>query len=739
MIVDRQLVSKAEVAPNPWQITCFLCAGIDRWKGTMKFAFLLLPGLAFAQINEKITVIHKDIRVHVLDRNDEPVKGLTLNDFVLEENGKAQTVDYFEEVDNEPQFYMPDELYVAPEPNEADAQPEPGKQYRYKILFVESSQMTPGNFTDVKAAIYRFIDQQALEDELIKIVHMDYKFNHVTGFTRNKNILKEAMGKMEFQGRLRRDLMRVQSRINDAIVDWDLAPDRERGGYELGVNAFVREKARLKSDYYKSFYYNMFSLGNMLEYIRGPKTIYLLTSGSYLEVDSEYGGTVDFSEKLGRILNRADATIYTLLFKPTSPIGGAFSNLNLRNQPPNFAGMLVRYGEFPPDQFTTKVISNTIVEDNRQLETGPSDAAAQTGGLFVKSFGTSEIDKGIHKLEKVANHYYRLGYALKNPDKKVAVSIKLKDKESGWQLLYGKEFEPSSNYLKLPKDERDIAFKSMLLYSQSYRNDLDADWTDHVFARSEGGFRIPIIGRFSVKEPPKEGFEFGMVALDEHRDFLDMTSAILTAVPASGQIQFYDLLVTDQKPRYVRSSIRNLDNGDLSFHELEIRPEQVAAAKGPRLSEVLINSPDVSQALAINHIRFLNSNDSPKKQDEGQDVSKAETRHVEDPFKIEDQYFKPTVEPYRFKGGPLWFMFHLENPGGAGFQVQFLVKSGQEVREVPGRIVKTWREPGGTVHYQGELNASMLAAGDYSLWIRAVDTAANQAYFTKGDFAITEP
>jgi len=712
----------------------------------MKTAWLLfLSAFASAQITEELRVVYKDIRVHVVDRDGNPVKGLTIDDFLLKENGKFRDIGYFEEVDLRAQAEDPTPAQ-APEPvielteERKPAARDPlldkpvSQADRFLVLFLDSGHMTKGVFDDVKEAVVDFIDQNVSEQDVVKIVQMDDRFEHLTPFTKNKEELKKAVREAPYKGRLRRELRRVQRRINDGIQDWDSVSEDLKTGLEFGINADIREKGRLKAIAYQTFYYNMLYVARMVEHMKGPKSIYLFTSGSYLEHNSRYSSTVEDSEALGRTLNSANATIYSMLFKSPNPLANGTRAFNITSRSPDFALSLNSFSEFPPNPLgLTEVAANTIVEDNDQLETGARAAADTTGGLFVRAFQAREdIVANLQRVDQTANHFYRIVYPLNNPDRITRVNVELVDGGPGWKVLYGKEFEKQKSYLELKREERDIAFSAMLVYSQSYRNDLDARFNYHLFSNDDGGYVVPIVGEAPVDELPKKGFEFGFVALDENRELLDLVSSVLTDLPNVDRLNYYDVLLTKEPPRYIRASVRNMSTGDLTFYELPVDPKLTQASGEPHLSEVLVTAPDaVSQSLGINHLRMMKG-DKKEKEDEVNI-----RRRDRDPFQMDDRYFKPSVRPYVFKPGPLLFMFHLENPAPeAKYQMQFLVQSDKGYHQVPGRLVKEWQQDENSVHYQGALNASNLPADEYTLWIRLTDVAAKKAYMSSAKFTI---
>ncbi len=707
----------------------------------MKTAWLLLfPCLALAQVTEELRVVYKDIRVHIVDSDGAPVKGLTIDDFLIKENGKFREIGYFEEVNLKPEPGDPAkpvaEIVAEAKDNKdpiLDSPPQLAN--RYLVMFLDSSHMTKGVFDEVKTAVSNFIDENVTDQDYVKVVHMDKRLDHLSGFVKNKDQLKQAIGGAGYEGRMRRDLTRIQRSINDGIQEWDTVDESFRPGLEGGINADIREKARLKMLHYQTFYYNMLYVSRMLEHMRGPKSIYLFTSGSYLEFNSRFNATNDDADALGRSLNSANATVYTMLSKSTAPLEGGTRDFNLRNSSPDFALALNSFSEFPPNPTgLTEIAANTIVEDNDALESGPRAASDTTGGLYLSSYNAADIQRNLGRVDKVANHYYRIVYPLNNPDRITKIDIDLTDKQRGWKVLYGKEFERQLSYTELKRKERDVAFGAMMAYSQSYRNDLDAKLTHHLFARKGGGYVAPVLGETPIGEIPKKGFEFGFAALDENRELLDLTSAILTDIPPHSKMNHYDVLLTDKPPRYIRASVRNMDTGDLTFYEMPVDPRKTAELAEARLSDVVLTDPKrVEQNLGINHLRMMKGS-----MDDIGDLKNA-SRQEEDPFRFENRYFKPSVAPYDFEPGALLFMFHLENPvPDAKYQMQFLVQSPKGYHQAPGRLVKEWQPSNSqSIRFQGALNASKLPKGDYVLWIRLTDTQTQKAYIASARFAIT--
>ncbi len=671
---------------------------------------LLFSYISLAQVHEELTVTYKDIRVHVIDRDGNPVKGLTGDQFILKERRQERERAYFEEVD------LTQQVSESRITQEGNAEPtlieDPVTVDRFIVLFLDSSHMTLANFKKSKNALLDFIESRMRESDFVKVVQTDRSFQHLTGFTKDKSHLRAKIEEATYQGGLRRDLLTAQRRINDLIEDWDtMAPDM-RPAVETGINELIKEKARIKANYFRTYHLNMMSIANMLEHIKGAKSIFLFTGGGYLEFDSAVGHTQDDSDRLGRVLNNANATIYTLLFGSPNTLGGDGSNLNLSNQPPGFGRSLKYASTFPPQEQQVIIRSNTVVEDRAQLESAPMAASENTGGLYLKTYDDDKASDRLKKLDQVAAHYYRLGFVLENPQKRLNVKVQLKENQNGWTLRYGSIFEPDTPYLKLKKNDRDIAFKAMLIYGQIWRNDLDAEWDCHIFSRKGGGFRVSVMGAIPVEKQPSKGYELGFVALDKNQQLLDMTTMTLTNAPLNdGILDFYDVLLPETRPHSVRASIRNMDTGTLAFHQFAL-DQKAATSKEPSLSSILV-ATSKRQSLGLNHLRI--AKDAEMAYDERQ-----KARRNEDPFMMGENLFCPDVAPYRLGGGIMWFMFHIENPLDVKKQIQFLVKSKDGAFQAPGRIGSEFQEAGHSSHIQGILNTSNLPEGKYMLWVRVV-------------------
>lgn len=689
----------------------------------------LFTSLCWAQIDESLVVSVREMRVHVVDSDGFPVKGLTPSQFAIKVQKRPSEISFFEEVD----------LLVSQNRSLLDdQQPENDKAFvisdteaiRNVVLFVDSSHLTRRNFEQVKETLRSFILTKLNPKDQVKIIHWDEKVTHLTGFTSNREKAVDALEQMPFVGRMRREMIKAQRAIDDQIKEWDIVENPEvRYSYENVINQLIRQKGRLKAQHYRTFYLNMLSVGTMLEAMGGPKSIFMFTGGSYLEINSKFGETANLSEQLGRVLNRANATIYTMMIKPTSPVGGRPPFM--QNQPPNFTNSFNANSEFPPSGTGSPDIAlNTIAEDNAQIETGPAAASDSTGGLFLKSYTDTDLTKRLDQVQSVSSHYYRLAFPADSLDQDAVVRISLKDKQSGWKLLYGKEFGAKKPYLELPKEERSIALSAMMLYSTTYRDDLALDWDAKVFENGKNGYRIAMMGKFEKFTTLAKGLEVGFCALDENRELLDLTTSKITELPTSKTVSFYDVLLAKQAPKYLRFYVRDLKTAEYSFQELEW---PVKGEKGQtQISNLAMDQPGSEAILSLNQLNYF-------KQGKDEAPEQVIKRSKEDPFRVGTKVYAPDVAPYEFKPGVLGFLFHLENPESpelSSYQVQYLIQSKAGFKPIQGRLVASWLDDVGNVHFQGQISAKALNEGAYQLHVRVICDTTGQKYTSAVPFSL---
>ncbi len=710
----------------------------------MRLTLWLWPLTLFGQVQETMTVAVKDIRVHVLDRDSRPVTGLTRDDFILMDGGQVRPFDFFEEVT------IPLDGPAESESRDPDA-PTAVPRPRYLALFLDSGQMRERNFELARRTIADFVNRHASPQTYFKLVHLDGVFRQPTQFTTNRQIIIDKLGALKYRGLLLKNLSRAQR-----LIKQEKEFQSSRGDVPQGhIKHLVEEKARLKYEHYRAYYYAMKSLASAFEHVNGAKSVHLFSGGGHVEPGGRYA-TIDLSNRLGRALNEANATVYTVMFTSPAPI--LFAGVPSITDVEQYMTSINSDGSFDFDSS-----ANTIQENRYQYITAPRNTALDSGGLFELAMGENKVAKKMGVIDAASTHYYRLGYTLPDAGGLVKIEIRLKNKQRGWRLFYGGEFSPRTPYLRLDEPERDIALNAMLENGNTYRDDLEADWGCSLFPAEDGLWRTAILGRFPMGKPPEKGYELGFVALDSNRQLLDKTIATLTHVPRQRTCFFYDVLIAGEPPRYVRASARNLDTGELSFHELEVAPPDGRVG----LSEpMMTGNHTVEMMLGVNQLRAMHADAEaeaaakapPKKKkwwvlkpkplkdqrlaieelerERQAQAEKDRLRQELDPLRIGPRFFSAAVKPYSFRPGKLFFFVHFYEPPEGDYTIETVITSQKGIVALPNRIIASWRADERESRHMGALEAAALEAGEYVLWVRARDPASGESFKSRTPFSI---
>lgn len=721
-----------------------------------RYGLLLLCLSAFAaswaqQVEEELTVILREARVHVVNQKGIPVTGLDKNDFILVQDGEPQKIDYFEEVDL---FAEETGLRQAPPPGNFaySHQTDP----RYLVLVLDSSNMSLRSFKKFREAAIDFVRNTLHENDVVKIVQVDDGMRHLTEFTSDRSRLVQALRNADYTGRMFKELMVLERGIVDGIFQYmdgeeldsvreqrandiasaagqDLQPQGPglTGMYARQINEYVDRKARLKANHFRTFYLNMLAVTQILKPITGSKSIMLLSGGSYLENAGNYPDTQLMAEKMTRVMNNSNITMYSLLNKPTVPTSRTILNMGdrpLENRntsgPIIDAQGLMTAHQFPPDGFTQPT-QNTVLENDFQIESGPSFVAEATGGFFEITTWVKDIDTAMESLLFNASQYYRLAYTTNPNEKRVKLKIELREalKDQGYKLKYGEFFDAPKAFEELNAEERAIDFESTLLYSRSFRNDLSARWSYDFFHGTSGGYRIPVYVEVPQQPFPKDGYELGFALLGENYEIIDLTRSEILSNPADSNLLFYDVLMSRGLPKYIRYHLRNRSNGEMSFEEVSVdefeeeRPDRY-------LSPIALASVDNTKMVAVNHFR------------EGSE--REMQRRSEDPFLLGDSLYKPDVDRAFATGDSLGFFFHLYDapqPADA-YNIQLSIFREGEPVTIQGSLNKVYTVGNNTHHYYGMLDTRELESGDFQLKLKVVDKQTGSTFEREKSFRI---
>jgi len=706
-----------------------------------------LPSLA-QDVQEQMSVILREARIHVLDKDGKPIVGLSKDDFVLEENGKLMPLTYFEEVN------------YSETRKESDKDAPPAVQPRRTMVMVlDSSNMKSGDFSELITATEEFIEKELGANDFVKLVQLDDKATSLTRFTNDKQKLLAGLKRASYKGTLKKALTRAEAgisrdlpdfmRLNELVDFWRRREEttdgrdknhalEEKLKYEnlrkwssRAIDTYVEEKERYKATNYRNHYLHMQFIARMLAPMDGTRSIYLLSGGLYLENDPNISNTGAMATQLGQLLNTHKITVYSIQ-KDTHIMTGE-SSLQMAGYPID-VDRLRKIGsmdqEFSQRPEKIRNTDNTVLENDHQSETGIRVAAEHTGGVFKRAY-KDNLYQMMQELREASSNFYVLGYQGEETRTKSRLKISLVNKPQGAVLRYGKEFAQKTPYSKLAPDEQEATFKADILYSQSRRDDLLSSWDYYLFRDPQGGYRIPVTGTFPLAEH-FGAHDIGFTALDQDREPLDFTYTSLKNMPKQDRVSFYDVLLSDKRPHYIRFSVRNQANDEVSIEEMAIGPP-IASEEGTYLSD-MVPIYEARNTLPLNELR---QRESKKDKNEAEDP-----RLARDPFRFGDKSVRPNGRTRYNSPKAVDFVFHLQNfkDPVPDLKLQFMLKTDKEI--LPGEgttLLNMERIDEETLLYHCRLDTSKLLPNNYEVWVKMLDTKTKTEYMSYHQMEIVAP
>ncbi|MDJ0839436.1 MAG: VWA domain-containing protein [Acidobacteriota bacterium] len=789
----------------------------------MRFVWLLfLVGLPLAgqEVQEKIKVVLREVRVHVLDKQGNPIRNLKKENFILEEEGAPQELTFFEETD------VISSDAVSPQTdsfgNVANSNPlaEGVGKRRVIVLALDTSDMDRTDFDrvidDLRGFIAGFTDR-----DFVKIVQFDDKGRDLVPFTTDNDQLLEGLNLARFTGGLKRKLRALEreiaeeipgfaqaqsmvNRIDDAIIAVDgrvkgelqnakVQMENVRNEYALNIDNLVRQKEFLKAGYFRTYYLNMKFLARMLEPVDGPKQVYFLSGGVYLESGGYYKDTEDLAEDLAADLNQARVTVYSV-FQPTRKpntedlirTAGATAGLDLGrylsgvlsgntrvltedgeeidlsqilgglgstapiinvNQLKQMPSLVAEFTNYTSD---IRHAANPVVENNIHMVSGVQQIARDTGGIFARAKNQSAVE-ALTKIHNASGHYYTLGYDLKTATEKnkSKIAVKVKDVPGKVVLRYGKEIAREQPYQKMEQDEREVAFKAELVFSQVRRMDLQSEWNYALYVGKDNTFRLPVTGTIQLPPGEREQCDIGFAALDAQRDPIDFTFTALERMPERDKLEVYDVLICDRQPEFLRFMVKNPITGSTTIEEIRVS-DPGTEIYGTHLSGVMMAVGDRTNVFPLNHIRasaarkVWEQQQTKKKKKGGEkdeeDGWEDDPRVANDPFAIDRHFFRPSATRSFTRPENIDVFFHFANfEDEVPFLDLSMVLQTEDGFKVPRfGMVNMNRQDKTTLHYHYRIQSADLKPGSYRLWIKMIDHNYKSEYKRAATFSIVE-
>lgn len=688
--------------------------------------FLALSGAAMAQeeelprIDTELSVIAREVRLHVLDAEGHHVSGLQAQDFVLREDGVPQRILFFEEVNLSPD--QPQQVAASEAPSQREA-PDIAEEEEINttpvlVFLIDSAHMPEPFFDAVIASIRNTLDAQPPKGQLYKIIHLDEQLTHMTPFTPNPVQARAALDRIAYSGSLRRELTKLDRRIGRDVAEfvtevnrWYKSPFlssnvirpsvslseilqrgylnragttvlkeaiRQSEHYEAQINAGIRRKEELKLNHFMTLEANLVSLAESMRYMPGNKSIFYFSGGSFVERGGMIRKTLPLTEEAARAINLSGTTLYA--YHAKQPIDAARTATFSSDQEVDIS-VMNSWSRFPRLYDTAgdwrSTGGNTVVENAQQSSSGPNIFSRETGGMLFESGNLEDIQDACSTVLDAASHFYRLTYETHQRDTPSELNISLVEPRKGVTLHYGKSLNPEKPFADQDQRERWLACETALLYGRAAHDELLFDFS---FAQIDGGSgetEIPVFLRLEVPPESNDGFLVGFAAIDDEFQWLDRT---ITAVPVkTGQSEalLYDVLLPKGDIDRLRCYVRDLHDGREGLISLPYRPSEL-----PQES-LFLEDQTAKKLIPINHLR--DSGDPTHAPAPNQTT---QARKDRDPFWFGDYLFVPKTNPEINQEEPVNICFIVRSSDFDYAQARFFVRGTAAPIPLQGRIVR---------------------------------------------------
>ncbi|MDJ0838117.1 MAG: VWA domain-containing protein [Acidobacteriota bacterium] len=673
--------------------------------------FLLAVALTVPaqEIQERMEVILRNVRVHVTDREGKPVKGLTKADFQVTENGEPQEITYFEQIDMAPaprrqvDLQQSEDTIIVENASPNVTVEAPPTERRAVIVFVDSSNMTQAAFDATVASLRARLPGSVREQDRFKLVQYDAGLRQLTGFTNDPGTLLKGLARMKLRAAYRRKVMGMNINLMGMITSYELTSTYEAGQQ---IDNALYDKGKLIAEVYKGQLLGLTGMARILEQIPGERSMMLFTGTGYRDPNADIGKpeVEKLAEDLSAVLNTADITLYSAVRNEPEPIrantvdGTASSDFDTGPGSSDQADRSERTGistrgETKLYQYQKKNVKGVIKPFGEM-------AAKQTGGNYTHIYKWTDFDRALDDFDQSTRTFYKIGYMRADPRTPGKVRVKLNAKR-GLRLKYGKDFEGRLPYVEQPEDVRTVTREGMLLFGPPALEDLEAEWHHGVFRNGEAGYRIVVSGVVAGTDK-SEGIELAFAALNRVDEPLDLTHITLTKEKGDAIAPFYDVLFVRDLPHKIRFYARDLTRDRLTLATQTVRDR---ISFPVRLSDLALAQPELLAAESLN------------KPIPGRANRATTNRYKKDPFRFDDIELKPLPISKVDASKPVgaWFHYYRKDGVETNPRLRFLLHAGGKARLVTHQVAKIYDEDMQTRGFLCVLNLPPMAAEDARL------------------------
>ena len=462
-------------------LTAMLGVALAAWTDTARLA------AQTPRFRADINLVRVDVVVR--DRSGHVVRGLKASDFVVTEDGKAQSVTSFdfEEIASDALPPLNDSLSVlaldrlqsasersalssspaSPVAVPATMAPEDLPGRRLIVLLFDTSSMQPEEIDRGVKSANAYIDTQMSAADLVAIATVGQTLTVLRDFTADRNLLKSALGTLDLTSGTGFEQPEVAdaSDASEASADADPA-DLPLDDSEFGI---FNNDRRLRA---------MKILCEALAPIEQKKAILYFSSGM-----SRSGS--DNQVELRAVINaanRANTSIYPIDSRGLSalPPGGSFGGG--RGGGRGGGGASVFSGRSMLSQFSSL---------NASQETLTTLAADTGGEAFLD---TNDFGPAFRRVQGDMSAYYLLGYNSSNTaqdGKYRKIAVRLKDSSNGYKIEARRGYYAPADFAHLKKEDREHQLQEQIASAVS-STDLPVVATTSWFRVEANRFYVPV-------------------------------------------------------------------------------------------------------------------------------------------------------------------------------------------------------------------------------------------------------
>jgi len=295
----------------------------------------------------------------VRDKKGAIVKNLTMNDFVVEEDGRPQTIRYFSQESNLP-------LSLG--------------------LLVDTSGSVRRVLNDERDASYKFFDQILREDrDLAFVIHFDHEVELLQDMTPSRQKLEKALDELQVDQRDQQQQQQPQPQ----------GGGYPGGGYPGGGGRYPRQQRAYGGT--KLYDAILLASDDLMSKQKGRKALVLLTDGVDNGSKTTLGGAIASAQ-------RADTLVYSILFTSSESNGmGPYGPGMGRRRGMGYPG-----GGYPGGGYPGGGGGGYNHADGKKVL---QQISQETGGRFFEVSHHLPIDKVYAAIEEDLRNQYSIGYS----------------------------------------------------------------------------------------------------------------------------------------------------------------------------------------------------------------------------------------------------------------------------------------------------------------------------------------